>query len=451
MTTPRMLHCGLIILIALTLVCPVLAAGADPGQPYTLSDFVGRVEVARAQLPAIIQAAEAAAARKVAHPEALINITYHLQSSFGEELLNRSGGLAGALPSEERPKLVTPDDIVVFSIRSWEANGEKGLAYLRECRKKGWLIILFASAAGRPDDLDVDWFIDNGAKSGGEADAAVNTVANALNGWLWVCEYSAALTRRGHHPGILQSITTAGSTVHNRTYQDRQTRHRDYPCETAVPTGDLARVYLQRVDRMVCDLSGPTTRRELDRAAELIAGRLREGRSVFVSTSTHIMLNELDRNNRTPWTPLLTLRSMSETLAKRTKPGDLFFWLSFNGVSIWSYPDTCGPSRVYIDYDRPLRESGVDLITCFARDPLHPDNNGPGAVAHIEQDWAFGDAEVPVPFPPGRIAPVSGLYQGLLYRMLDELAAAKLTQAPPRGPVSAARRPYHARPEPVSR
>ena len=413
------------VLPVLTGVC--FAAPPVKSLPPSLRDFIGRVDVARAQMSTIIEAAEAAAARKTAHPEALMDITYSLQSSFAEEMLNRSGGLAEALPTEERPQQVTGNDIVVFSIRSWEANGEKGLAYLRDCRKKGWMIILFASSSGRPADLDVDWFIDNGAKTGSEADAAVNSMANALNGWLWVCEYAAALTRHGMYPAILQSITTAGSASFDRAHQNPRTRNLNtFPCETAIPAGDLSRIYLQRVDRMIDDLSGPVTRDQVSRAADIIASRLRNGKKVFVSTNTHIMLNEMDKDNKTSWTPLFTLRNMGEVLAKQTKPGDLFFWLSFNGVSIWFYPDDASPSRLYIDYDTPLRASKVDLITCFSRDPLHPQNNGQGALAHIAQNWDFGDSEIPIPFPPGRMAPVSGLYQGLLYRMLDDAASARL-------------------------
>ncbi|MHB9106563.1 MAG: hypothetical protein ACYDCO_05845 [Armatimonadota bacterium] len=413
-----------------TMLLVLLLAGlcfAAETLPPSLRDFTARVEVSRAQLPLITRAAEAAAARKVAHPDALLNITYHLQPSFAEELLNRSGGLAEALPSEERPARVTPNDFVVFSIRSWEADGEKGVAYLKECRQKGWMIILFASSAGRPADLEVDWFIDNGAKTGTEADAAVNSPANALNGWLWVCEYTAALTRLGKHPGILQSITTAGSIPHDHPLQDAKERHLNlFPCAVSVPAGDLARLYLRRVERMLDDLAGAATRGQLDRAAAIIAGRLRDGKKVFVSTNTHIMLGEMDKNCRTPWTPLVTLRNMKEVLAKHTQPGDLFFWLAFNGVSIWYYADGATPSSLYIDYDTPLRASKVDLITCFARDPLHPENNGDYALAHIEQNWAFGDSEVPVPFYPGRIAPISGLYQSLLYRMLDDVTSAML-------------------------
>jgi hypothetical protein len=288
------------------------------------------------------------------------------------------------------------------------------------------MIIVFASSFGKPIDLDADYFIDNGAKSGTEADAAVNSAANALNGWLWVCEYSAALTRLGKYPGILQSITTAGSIPFDHPLQTEKRNINLYPCTTAVPAGDLSSIYLLRVNRMLEGLSGPTTQSQLACAAEIIAARLKDGKKVFVSTSTHIMLNEMDRNNKTPWTPLFTLRNMGDVLAKNTKPGDLFFFLSFNGVSIWYYPENSGPTKLWIDYDTPLRASKVDLITCFARDPLHPDNNGDYALAHIEQDWDFGDSEVPVPFPPGRIAPISGLYQSLLYRMLDDVTAAKL-------------------------
>jgi len=417
-----------VVLVGLLLMGACFAADVPvQNLPPSLRDFTARVEGAKAQLPLIIQAAEAAATRKVAHPDALLDITYSLQSSFAEELLNRSGGLAGALPTEERSQLVTDNDIVVFSIRSWATDGEKGLAYLRDCRKKGWMIILFASGAGKPADLDVDYFIDNGAKTGTDADAAVNSAANALNGWLWVCEYTSALTRLGKYPGILQSITTAGSIPFDHPLQDGKVRNINiFPCDIAVLAGDLARIYLTRVDRMVTELSGPVTEGQIDRAAGIIADRLRDGKKVFVSTDTHIMLNEMGENLKTPWTSILTLRNMKESLAKNTQPGDLFFWLGFNGVSIWYYPDEKSPTRLWIDYDTPLRASKLDVVTCFAHDPLHPDNNGDYALAHIEQNWDFGDSEVPVPFPPGRIAPISGLYQCLLYRMLDDVTAAKL-------------------------
>ena len=390
----------------------------------TLDAFAVRAEFASRQLPQIIAAAEAVAERKAAHADAVIHLPYEGQSSFATEMIFRSGGLAELHPSNERREGLTDHDILVYSVRSWANLGPSGAKFLAERRRRGWLVILFASKAGMPDDLDVDFLIDNGATTGREHEAAVNLLANCLHGWIWTCEYAAALTRRGSHPGFLRSITLPGSQVHNRIYQNEDTRHQLYPCAASVPPGLLARIYLERSGRMIDDLSRRSRRDQIDHAARLIAQRLGARRPVFVSTNSHLLLEDLDKHRRSPWIPLNTVWHMKPVLAERVQPGDLFVWFAFNGVSVRGYE--AGAERLYHDYDAFLRDAEVDLITCFATDPLHPYNNGHGALAHIEQDWDFGDAEVPVPFPPGRIAPVSGLYQGLLYRMLDEAVADRL-------------------------
>lgn len=389
----------------------------------TLTDFVDRVAIARTNLKGIVTAAEAAAQRKLDHPEALINVNYALQASFADELLNRSGGLAGALPSIERPGLVTDHDIVVFSLRSWEANGQKAVEYLKDCREKGWMTILFASAAGKPDNLEVDFFIDNGAPDGSTEHAPVNLIANCLNGWLWVCEYTSAMTRLGRHPGILYTITAPGSQKHNRAIQSHRTRHHNYPCDFPVPAEDLSLVYLARVEHMISDLAGAETQAQIAQAADIIAARLNAGRKVYASTNTHIMVMEIGKNDRTPWQPIMAIHRPMKDLAE-LQPGDLLFWVGFNGLSIWAYED--GPCVMYRDYDAAIRQTGADFITSFSTDPLHPENNAHGALAHVEQKWMFGDAVVPIPFPPSRMAPISGLYQAMIYRMVDEAAANRL-------------------------
>lgn len=394
--------------------------------PTCLAVFSNRVENARTQLPLIIAAAEDAAARKLAHSNSHVNVTYGLQACFAEELVNRSGGLAEALPEADRSKLVTSNDIAVFSIRSWEKDGDKGMAFLKSCKEKGWMTILFASAKGKPANLEVDHFIDNGAKSGNETEAMDNLMANVLNGWLWVCEYTAALTRHGRHPGFLQSITTAGSRAHNGLYQNYRTRHQTLPCDVSLPQGDLSNIYLARVNGLIQDLSSCHTQKQIAQAANIIAKRLKENKKVFVSSTTHILLNELGRCNKTPWKPLFLLNNPKKVLEQNTQPGDLLVWTSFNGVSIWAYKDNSGPSALFRDFDTTLREAKLDLITSFSSDPLHPENNAAYALTHIEQPWSFGDAEVPVPFPPGRIAPVSGLCQALIWQMIDDATSDQL-------------------------
>ena len=161
MRTCRSYWCWLAVL----LIAAASGCSSAPTAPSvaTLERFTRRVELVRRQLPAIVAAAEAAAARKVEHPKALVDLPYSEQPSFGEDMLNRSGGLAGALPSNERSRLMTDHDIVVLTVRSWQSNGEQALKYLRKSRRRGDMTILFASAAGKPDNLDVDFFIDNGA------------------------------------------------------------------------------------------------------------------------------------------------------------------------------------------------------------------------------------------------------------------------------------------------
>ena len=66
-----------------------------------------------------------------------------------------------------------------------------------------------------------------------------------------------------------------------------------------------------------------------------------------------------------------------------------------------------------------------DIITTYA-----PCEQSYGTVsnvlAHIDQSWVLGDAEVPLPCPPGKMAPVSGINGVLLFRMLDDEVAKRL-------------------------
>jgi hypothetical protein len=44
----------------------------------------------------------------------------------------------------------------------------------------------------------------------------------------------------------------------------------------------------------------------------------------------------------------------------------------------------------------------------------------------LEQRWPFENAAVAIPFPPGKMAPVSGVHVCLLYRLLDAEIARRL-------------------------
>jgi len=382
-----------------------------------LDAFRARTAVSREQLPTIIESAEVAADRLVAHPSSLLNVPYAPQKTFAEDILNRSGGLANALPSVERRAEITEHDVFLFSVRSWEKDGKEALGHIAEAQGRGWLVVLFASKAGAPQDLAVGYLIDNGAPTGREEEGPVNALANSLNGWLWCCEYVAALTRRGKCPGILQSALTEGADEHNSRLQTREGRHWLGECDQPVAAGALARAYLRRIDELLVTLAGERIQGQTQDAARIIAERLAAGANVAVSTCTHFLMFEVFWNNRTPWKPFFVVWRAKTAIPQNVQPGDLLVWFGFKGLS-----------TPYEDYGRYIRETGASLITSFTPDE-NPANNAPQALAHIDQSWSEGDAEVAIPCPPGRMAPISGINQGLLYRMLDAAAAEKLEQA----------------------
>ena len=383
------------------------AGGASPSR--SLETFQQRRTETGRNLPAIIRAAEAAAARVAANPQALINVPYDGQEGFAEEHINRAGGLANALPPDRRGDELTTSDVALLSVRSWQADAAQTRANIERLRGTGSLIVLFASRAGMPSGLAVDHLIDNHAPSGLDEHAADNVIANALNSWLWVCEYSSALTRRGKHPGILLSILLPAADVFDSQLQ-RSSQGRTFlgDCSTAIEPGVLSRQFLRRVDELIRSLKSRRTQGQLAHAADLIHRRLASGHTVAVTTCTHILMSEIFENPRTAMKPFRCVGDTRRAFAANAGAGDVIVWIAYMGMN-----------TPYDDYAGAMRRTGADLITCFVPD-RDPSNNAPDAIAQIDQAWMSPDAAIAVPFPPGRIAPISGLDEVLLYRMLED-------------------------------
>lgn len=413
---------SILTLLTITSACragDVRTARTTPLQP-TYEAFQARLNHSRKQLPQIIAAAEAVAARLVAHPEMLIDVAYWPQQSFAEDILNRSGGLALALPTVERPNEATPHDVVLFSMRSWHGANQheidKRVALLREYQAKNLMVILFASRLGMPDDIRPNILIDNGATSPGEDQATVNALANVLNAWLWTCEFAAAMTRHGLAVAILKSGAMPGAEQHNKPIQSREGRHSIYPCDTPVPAGELASIYLHHVDSMMAELASTRIQHQISQAADIISKHLNSGGKVGVASISHFLLAEIFLDNNSPWHPFnVVWQTKNDVFRKNLQPDDLLLWIGFIGIS-----------TPYENYLTPMRECGASVVTSVLEDICNLQNNLPEAVASIDQSWTYGDSVVPIPYPPGRMAPISGLNQGLIYRMLDDAVVSRL-------------------------
>jgi hypothetical protein len=389
------------------------------GIQSSLAEFEARIPKISSQIPQIIKSAEFAAGCVLKKPDTLINVPYNEQKSFSEEMINRAGGLSNIYPSEspDRVRFVTDHDIVLYSVRSWETDAETAIKRLNEYKGKNWKVILIASKKGMPSKLKYDFFIDNGAPSGKAIYGRINILANITIGWMWCCEYVSAMTRKGKIPGILISISLEESTEHNKKIQTPEGRLWIGDCPEKIPAGKLANIYLERVKKLVFDLKSEKIQKQIDYASDIIASRMAEGKRVGISGVGHVIIDEVKRDLKAPWIGFQAVGQVGRrrnAFSKYLQPGDLLVWIAYIGLN-----------SKYVDFGRYIKEANLELITCFAPDLDDPSVNETG-IAHIDQCWAKGDSEVPLPCHPWKMAPVSGINSGLVLRMLDDSVSKKL-------------------------
>ncbi|HPP08858.1 MAG TPA: hypothetical protein PK303_07045 [bacterium] len=403
------------ILLLLSIAgCCLLYSGIQP----SLVEYEARIPKFYSQIPQIIKAAEFSANHVLKYPDTLINVPYDSQRTFSEELINRAGGLSIIYPEEWRKNQWTDHDIVILSVRSWETDSETVITKIEEYKERKWKVIVFGSKNGMPEKLKCDYFIDNGAPSGQAIYGRINILANVTLGWMWCCEYVAAMTRKGKMPGILISISLKEATQHNRKIQTPDGRLFIGDCPEKIPSGKLAKIYLERVKKLVSDLKTEKIQTQIENASTIIAERMAQGKKIGVSGVGHVIIDEVKRDLKAPWIGFQAtgyIRSRRNIFSRYLQPGDLLVWIAYIGLN-----------SKYDNYGAKIKESGVDLITCFAPDPDDPSVNETWAIAHIDQCWKKGDAEVPLACHPWKMAPVSGINSGLILRILDDAVSAKL-------------------------
>ncbi|MHB0937147.1 MAG: hypothetical protein ACYC6A_12230 [Armatimonadota bacterium] len=392
-----------------------------------MTEYRHRLELVRQQIPQITISAEVVAKRWVEKAPVLFHYPFGGDTSdFTMENIARAGGLDNAQPNTVRLKLRTANDVIVVAPRSWEKGGAFLQKELPKAREQGWLTVVFGSKQGMPEGLPVDFLIDNGARDGGEDEAAVNQIVNMTNGWIWQCEVTAALTRLGKRPAILKGMPLPGAQAHNTEFQRGDALPELYPCDTPIPAGSLAKQYLEQIERELAILESKSSQDQLDRAADIAATRVKAGKTLWACSFTHVLDGEVFLNNKSP---IKAFRGIScengETFTRNLKPGDLLFFFGE-----WSL------NLPWFDYLKVIRSTGADFIVGYrvgteATEPYEGpadfyDQKVNDAQMVLEQEWPFENAAVDIPFAPGKMAPVSGVHLCLQYRMLDEKIAERL-------------------------
>src|SRR5690606_1943135 len=106
------------------------------------------------QLPAIVDAAEAAATRVTSHPQTRIILPGDKSRAwFTEEFMSRAGGLANAWVRAEGRTLFREGDIILVAADHWGTLGEAFVTELAGYKEGGAIVIVFGSKVGMPDGL----------------------------------------------------------------------------------------------------------------------------------------------------------------------------------------------------------------------------------------------------------------------------------------------------------
>jgi len=370
-------------------------------EPSILQAMRARMGHLESQIPAITASAEEAA-RATANPAWKVRFPSSSQPAFSDEFIARAGGLANW--GTDKADLLPSPDAILYAVRSWEEDAAQAKSVLPDYYEHGWQTVLIGSRAGMPSKLPHDVLLDNGAETGGAAESPVNFIANITLGWMWAVEFVAALTRQGVHPYVLQSVFVPGAVEFNKSLTPTDALP---PCETAVPAGELAGAYLKRIAWLLDDVARPEVQLPIAAAARLIRAQIRKRGRVLTACLAHAVPGEMGHAVKGPYLNLGVPREAD--IQEKVLPGDLVLFIGYVGVD-----------NEWYAHGAWLRAAGVQTITSYIDDPINPDNRLPDALAHIPQSWAFGDAEVEIPFPPGKMAPMSVVNQLLIFRMLDD-------------------------------
>lgn len=404
------------------------ARAGQSGHSAVVAAYRQRLKKLTREIPAITRCADVAARRWAGSGKTLLHLYYGPDcTNFTAELWSRAGGFDNFGSTDIRKDQWSPNDVFVGGPRSWEKGAGPLRRQLDLARKNGWMTVVFASKAGMPADLPVDYLIDNGAKDGGESGAAMNQLINTTAAWLWCCELTAALSRQGKAPAILKGMMLPGATEHNKIYQHNAPTL--YPCDSAIPAGKLSKLYLKAIGRELADLESAASRKQLERAAKYAAEHLDAGHAVWSISCTHLLNAEVAWDVKSPMQGfIIPDEGAEQTVLNHVKPGDLLFFFGE-----WSL------NLPWMDYLAMIRKAKVDYIVSYrpATDKMEPfpdaqvnsyDFDTHDALMVLEQHWPFENASAPIPFPPGKMAPVSGVYVGLQYRMLDEAIVGELAK-----------------------
>lgn len=413
------------ILLVLSLCGSALAAlASSPAKAYC--DFaLSRCTQVEKNLAAITLAAEVVARRHL--NGGVIGFSPINYQSLEEELTGRAGGMINLgfdrVWTQERTAEQKKNDVALIS---WEHDPlPTDLEKMKALREQGVFIIGFGPA-GMPslaehmklcdvvfdthtagDDRVVT--LPDGTKAG-----RCNHLINTLNGWTFIAEVVAALTRQGKMPPMYISYAKEEGKAWGEKYFLKKQFHDDLAV-APIPAGALGKAYLTQI-RSYIKTFRLTQLKGVREAAGLIYGQAKEGSKVLVLTIGHMPYTYVGRYEDARWAKLVDFEipSQKEALEAEKPMGKLVLRVGYFGES----PEMKGIMTanllrsIYISAGNP--REGWQI----------PENR----LLDIDMGIPFGDACVKIKDYPIKVFAPSGVMQIVAYEAVNAEVLARLAK-----------------------
>lgn len=389
---------GLAFALAGLLLPTALLAQDDARE---VAELRRRIAIIRAQLPAITEAAEYAAAIFKEDTTKRILVSRSTDAGFHLEFYWHGGGPPDARDADDP----AARGVVLLPVRHWEGIGLGVAMQSQQYRDQGRTVITFGSVADRPSISVGRRVLDNGAPNGDRALGELNNIANMVVAWAWYAELVAAATRDGWWTGTNLSVISPGATQHNASVRFVMPT----PPPSVIPAGKLGGAYLDAIDALLATDDSPAHRALVARAADTLRARRRDGATLFVASCAHYLQEEIQRDTvATPFRPLDWRWDVAGKLrARGAAAGDGMLWFGYGGYDC--------PK---VEVAGPFAEVGVRVVAVTDQMPKEVPSN---VALHLPMGWRLPDAGAPIPFPPGSVAPTASVDMAVHYLWLKRL------------------------------
>jgi hypothetical protein len=352
--------------------------------------------------------------------------------SLQQELAGRAGGLInfgfGGVWKKERSPEEKANDIGLIG---WDrAPQPRELPMLQKLHEAGVYLIGFG-----PRDLPelapyvalCDAWFDTGLGAddrmvelpGGARAGRGNALANMLNAWVLIGEFTSALTRHGKMPPFFKSNMLEDSAEWNARYRGQMQFHDDYNI-APIAAGTLGREYLDAMRANIRWFEA-TQLPGVEKAAGLIVSEVAQGRPVISALMGHAPDRYVGKYEDAAWSHPINLYNAPKILDKYrtgTPDGALVLRLGYTGLE-----------RPVADVLAEKKQRVLLITTANPRPEWQvPEDK---MLVHIDMGWKFGDADLTSPGYPPRLLPPSGIMQIVAYESINVEVLAQLPKTAP--------------------